>query len=202
MKIFTKGFIVAILVTSHVVGFAAAGAMAATFSFDFNGFGAEPAKAEAVIHLKSSEQLAHSDFVDVSAYADAAKKGIRSYRMAKPSSLLKGAVASRVVHTGGATAGAVSFQMKERHLPTLSAYPNPTRGVTTLSLSQVGNDNYKIRISNTIGKIVQTIDLKDLQLDNVTEIPLNLSHLPSGVYFYSLLINEKMVETKRLVLQR
>lgn len=200
MKIFTKGFIVALLVTSHVAGFGAAGAMAATFSLDYSGFGAEPAKAEAALHLKASEQLAHTDFVAVPSYADAAKKAIRSANMAKPSSLLKGAVASRPVQSGGGTAGAVGYQLRERHLPTLSAYPNPTRGVTTLSLSQVGNDNYKIRISNTIGKIVQTIDLKDL--DNVTEISLNLSHLPSGVYFYSLLVNEKMVETKRLVLQR
>lgn len=200
MKIFTKGFIVALLVSSHVAGFAAAGAMGAAYTLDCKGFGAEPAKAEAVIHLKSSEQLAHTEFVPVSSYADAAKKRIGSDKMVKPSSLLKGAVASRVVSTGEAPAGATGFQFRERNMPTLSAYPNPTRGVTTLSLSQVGNDNYKIRISNTIGKIVQTIDLKDL--DNVTEIPLNLSHLPSGVYFYSLLINEKMVETKRLVLQR
>jgi hypothetical protein len=185
MKIFTKGFVVAILVSSHVAGFAAAGAKGDNFPANNSGFGTEPAKIEAVVHLTSSEQLAHTDFVRVPAYAEAAKKAINTGKLAKPSSLLK---------------GAAGYQFREKSMPTLSAYPNPTRGVTTLSLNQIGNDNYKIRISNTIGKVVQTIELKDL--DNATEIPLNLSHLPSGIYFYSLLINEKMVETKRLVLQR
>lgn len=185
MKIFTKGFIVAVLVSSHVAGFAAVGAIGDSFPANNSGFGAEPAKVEDVIHIKSSEQLSHTDFVRGPAYAAAAKNRIISVKLVKPSSLLK---------------GAAGYQLREKQMPTLSAYPNPTRGVTTLSLTQVGSDNYKIRISNTIGKVVQTIELKDL--DNATEIPLNLSHLPSGIYFYSLLINEKMVETKRLVLQR
>ncbi|TXK51606.1 T9SS type A sorting domain-containing protein [Pontibacter qinzhouensis] len=86
----------------------------------------------------------------------------------------------------------------QKVMPTINAYPNPSRGVTRLSLSQVGNDNYhyKIKISNTIGKVVAVKELSTLDVD------VDMSSLPAGVYFYSLLVNDKMVETKRLILQK
>lgn len=91
--------------------------------------------------------------------------------------------------------------VKEKAGPIVSAYPNPTRGLTRLSLTHAGgSDAYKIRLSNTIGKVVRTIEISEFA--GGSDITLDLSHLPSGVYFYSLLVNEKMTETKRLVLQR
>ncbi|MBC5773954.1 T9SS type A sorting domain-containing protein [Pontibacter sp. KCTC 32443] len=85
-------------------------------------------------------------------------------------------------------------------IPTINAYPNPSRGYTRLTLSQSGGDNnYKIRISNTIGRVIFT---KDLAATEAKEITLDMSPYPSGVYFYSLLVNDKTVETKRLVLQK
>lgn len=84
----------------------------------------------------------------------------------------------------------------QKVMPSINAYPNPSRGITRLSLSQVGNDNYKIKISNTIGKVVAVKELSTLDVD------VDMSSLPAGVYFYSLLVNDKMVETKRLILQK
>jgi len=87
-----------------------------------------------------------------------------------------------------------------KSVPTLAAYPNPSRGETTITLSQAAGEKYKIRISNAIGRVVKTIDVAETTGD--TQIEVNLSELPSGFYFYSLLANDKMIETKRLVLQR
>lgn len=84
-------------------------------------------------------------------------------------------------------------------VPSINAYPNPSRGFTRLTLSQSGGDNYKIRISNTIGRVIFT---KDLAATEAKEITLDMSPYPSGVYFYSLLVNDKTVETKRLILQK
>jgi len=85
--------------------------------------------------------------------------------------------------------------------PTLSIYPNPARGIVTVSVSQrigLGQD-YKLRLSNIIGREVRTTLLHPE--DSVNSIAMNLSDLPAGMYFYSLLINDKIVSTKRLVLQ-
>jgi plastocyanin len=83
--------------------------------------------------------------------------------------------------------------------PTLNAYPNPTRGETTITINQAGSEKYTIRISNAIGRMVKTVEVPQ----NATEgISVDISNLPSGFYFYSLLVNDKMLETKRLILQR
>ncbi len=89
---------------------------------------------------------------------------------------------------------------KAKILPTLSAFPNPSKGRFTISLTQTSGDVYKIKISNTIGKVIQTITLADHA--NAADISIDLSDRPAGVYFYSLLVNDKMVETKRLILQQ
>ncbi|GAA4303954.1 T9SS type A sorting domain-containing protein [Nibribacter koreensis] len=91
----------------------------------------------------------------------------------------------------------VSAAMKEHKvIPSLSAYPNPSTGIINFSLNPVGDDNYKVRISNTIGKVIRTYEVGQTALP-----PVDLSELPAGIYFYSLLVNDKMVETKRLILQ-
>lgn len=87
-----------------------------------------------------------------------------------------------------------------KELPSINAYPNPSRGVTLFSLNQTANDNYKIRISNTIGRVVTSAEVSPASATTVVQ--LDMSSLPSGVYFYSLLVNDKTVETKRLILQK
>jgi hypothetical protein len=85
-------------------------------------------------------------------------------------------------------------------LPSISAYPNPARGHTKLALSQpFSNGNFKVKLSNTIGRVIGTYDLPSTEQK---VIELDLEGLPAGVYFYSLLVDDKMVETKRLILQK
>lgn len=127
----------------------------------------------------------YSPFLDINknAKALAANPGLRSLSSTYRSRLSGNESAAKEVN---------------KIIPSLSAYPNPSRGLTNITLSHIGDDNYKVRISNTIGKVIWTYEVKQ---DSPLPIPVNLSQLPAGVYFYSLLVNEKMVETKRLILQ-
>ena len=65
-------------------------------------------------------------------------------------------------------------------------------------LAFYGND-YKLRLSNIIGREVRTVPVRPEAAEG--GMTLNLADLPSGMYFYSLLQNDKVLSTKRLVLQ-
>ncbi len=82
----------------------------------------------------------------------------------------------------------------------LNAYPNPAKGKFTISLSQATKASYKITLSNTIGQVIKTIVVPETA-HNTNGFEFDLSDKPAGVYFYSLIVNDKMVETKRLILQ-
>ncbi|QJX45980.1 T9SS type A sorting domain-containing protein [Hymenobacter taeanensis] len=83
--------------------------------------------------------------------------------------------------------------------PTLSVYPNPARGLVTVSLGQKFTADYKLRLNNIIGREVRTVSLRPEAADG--GMALNLSDLPPGMYFYSLVLDNKVMSTKRLVLQ-
>ncbi len=81
----------------------------------------------------------------------------------------------------------------------LSLFPNPSRGYVTVQLRQRPGPDYKLRISNVIGQEIRSVGLRpDL---TTAGLPLNLTDLPGGVYFYSLLVDGKVASTKRLILQ-
>jgi len=83
--------------------------------------------------------------------------------------------------------------------PVLNLYPNPSKGQVTLQISQRPGQDVKLRLNNVIGQEVRTVALKP-ELMAVGQV-INLGDLPSGVYFYSVLVNDKIMSTKRLVLQ-
>ena len=81
----------------------------------------------------------------------------------------------------------------------LAVYPNPSRGQVTVQLNQKVGADYKLRLSNIIGQEIRTVALKP-EL-TTAGLPLDLSDLRAGLYFYSLLVDGKVTTTKRLVLQ-
>lgn len=93
----------------------------------------------------------------------------------------------------------VSGVKEFKNAATLSAFPNPTKGETTITLNHANGENYKIRISNAIGRVVKTVEIPKNAPDSKIEV--DMGNLPAGFYFYSLLANDKMIETKRLILQ-
>jgi plastocyanin len=84
--------------------------------------------------------------------------------------------------------------------PTLSVFPNPSKGLVTVSVSSFpAKSDYKLRLSNIIGREVRTVAVRPEAADG--GMNLNLSDLPAGMYFYSLVQNDKVLSTKRLLLQ-
>jgi hypothetical protein len=83
--------------------------------------------------------------------------------------------------------------------PTLTVFPNPSQGQLTVQLTgQMGQD-YKLRLTNILGREVRLLALRPEQAP--VGLTVDLAGLPSGLYFYSLLVNDKVVSTKRLTLQ-
>ena len=82
--------------------------------------------------------------------------------------------------------------------PSLSVFPNPARGLLTVQLLAQHGPEYKMRLSNVLGREVR---LLPLPLSTATTgLPLDVTGLPAGLYFCSLLVNDKAVSTNRLTL--
>ncbi|GAA3972151.1 hypothetical protein GCM10022407_17430 [Hymenobacter antarcticus] len=82
----------------------------------------------------------------------------------------------------------------------VSVFPNPSRGQITVKLDQkFGNGDYKLRLSNIIGQEIRSVALKPEAFTGGTV--LDLTDLRAGMYFYTLLVDGKVITTKRLVLQ-
>jgi hypothetical protein len=101
---------------------------------------------------------------------------------------------------GSITVRTVSGLKDNQNPLKFSAYPNPTSGMANFSLNPTSGDNYKIYISNVVGSVVKAVEVNK-NLGEQT-IQIDLSSLPSGLYFSTLLENGKMIETRRLVLRR
>src|SRR5690606_26078534 len=91
--------------------------------------------------------------------------------------------------SGNAANGAIVKQQlagdRDKISATVDVYPNPSRGEVTFTLSKANGGDYKIRISNAIGRVVKTIDLNKATSD--TRVQVDLTEMPAGFYFYSLL---------------
>lgn len=82
--------------------------------------------------------------------------------------------------------------------PSLSVFPNPARGLLTVQLSAQQGPDYKLRLSNVLGREVRLLPLP--LATAATGLPLDVTGLPAGLYFCSLLVNDKAVSTNRLTL--
>ena len=91
----------------------------------------------------------------------------------------------------------VSFPFQDS-APTLSVFPNPARGLVSVQLSAQHGPDYKLRLSNVLGREVRLMPLSLASAS--TGVPLDVSGLPAGLYFCSLLVNDKAVSTNRLTL--
>ncbi|GAA4508585.1 hypothetical protein GCM10023172_40940 [Hymenobacter ginsengisoli] len=82
--------------------------------------------------------------------------------------------------------------------PLLSVFPNPARGLLTVQLTAQHGPDYKMRLSNVLGREVRLLPLP--LATAATGLPLDVTGLPAGLYFCSLLVNDKAVSTNRLTL--
>ncbi len=80
---------------------------------------------------------------------------------------------------------------------TFSAYPNPASNIFNIEMSDnADGDIYQLNIHNIMGQIV----MHGLLTDGKNTV--NVSTLKNGVYFYSILKNNKALETKKVVIRK
>jgi ligand-binding sensor domain-containing protein len=78
-------------------------------------------------------------------------------------------------------------------------YPNPFNSSTKIKFSSKKSGNIKISIYNILGKkIIEYI--KTISQPGIYDIILNMKDYSSGVYFYSLTAEDKIIATKQLIL--
>lgn len=77
-------------------------------------------------------------------------------------------------------------------------YPNPSTSFVNIDYSiPTGVESASVRVVNLVGSVVieQTLDASS------TNHNMNVSELKSGIYFYSLLLNEEVYSTKKLIVK-
>ena len=78
-------------------------------------------------------------------------------------------------------------------------YPNPASSFITLDYQLTNKVNTsEVKIFNLMGSEVKSASLEN----NGSKLRLDISELKSGIYFYSILINNDVYQTKKLVVQR
>ena len=78
--------------------------------------------------------------------------------------------------------------------------PNPFNGVTSIEYSIPNDaDSASIQFFSTNGQLIKTMKIDHR---GVGKLNLNAQDLPSGTYSYSLLVNNKLAATKRMILTK
>ncbi len=78
-------------------------------------------------------------------------------------------------------------------------YPNPFNPATKIEYKLTLPGNLILIVYDVLGKKVNVILNEFKQIGNY-EVPFNGTNLPSGIYFYSLFLNENLIDTKRMLL--
>jgi len=102
------------------------------------------------------------------------------------------------------TNGGLSFiNTTANYLPTthqlFQNYPNPFNPSTKIKFQMIKTGFAEIKIYNINGKFIRTL-LSDKRSYGTHEIEFNAADLPSGVYFYELLVNNNLIEIKKCML--
>jgi hypothetical protein len=78
-------------------------------------------------------------------------------------------------------------------------YPNPFNPQTNIRFSVRSNDNIKLIVFDLTGKIIRTLINEKLN-PGIYEFGFSGNDLSSGIYFYSMIINGKVTDTKKMML--
>ncbi|OQX80322.1 MAG: hypothetical protein B6D64_03360 [Bacteroidetes bacterium 4484_276] len=80
-----------------------------------------------------------------------------------------------------------------------NAYPNPASSQTSFDyVLPQSTASASIKIHNLLGAVVREVALNERS----GKVSVNISGLNDGVYFYSVVVNNQTIETKRLIVSR
>lgn len=77
----------------------------------------------------------------------------------------------------------------------VTVYPNPFEEATTLHLKGVPEQTKEFRLVDLTGRVIQRVNFNDNQLE------LSRNNLPTGIYFYSILMNNQILDSGKLILK-
>jgi hypothetical protein len=99
--------------------------------------------------------------------------------------------------------GLVFVESDHQNLPTNYSleqnYPNPFNSSTIIKYSITKSSDVKLLIYNIEGKEISTL-ISENQNPGNYELLFDASYLSSGIYFYSLYIDQNLVNTRKLTL--
>lgn len=90
----------------------------------------------------------------------------------------------------------VATSVNEAAMPEVSAsaYPNPATNNVTIDLANI-TERSTLRITDALGQTVKTVQVNAGE----TNVRISTADLRSGIYFYSVINNNKAVLTRRLI---
>jgi len=78
-----------------------------------------------------------------------------------------------------------------------NAYPNPANNGFSVNYQLNGSTKGALIVNDLLGKEIQRIAISDKE----GNILVNTSQMPGGIYFYSLLVNDNKIITKKIVVE-
>lgn len=79
-----------------------------------------------------------------------------------------------------------------------NAFPNPATTSTTIKYDFPIASKAKLRVYNCMGGLVKEVRVED----ESGKININTEEFSDGIYFYSLMVNDKIVATKKLIVNK
>ncbi|RUA25002.1 MAG: hypothetical protein DSY76_07085 [Bacteroidetes bacterium] len=77
-------------------------------------------------------------------------------------------------------------------------FPNPATNKVSVKYDLKGANNAQLEIRNVLGSLVKKVSINESNgLLNV-----DVSDLTNGVYFYSFIVNNEIIKSKKLIIQR
>jgi photosystem II stability/assembly factor-like uncharacterized protein len=108
-----------------------------------------------------------------------------------------------LLHTTDGGGPMVSIQQVSTEIPTdyqlYQNYPNPFNPVTNIKYDLKSQGNIKLTVYDITGKEVSVL-VNEAQSAGTYEADWNASEYSSGIYFYSLIIEGRVADTKKLAL--
>jgi hypothetical protein len=147
------------------------------------------------ITLASSTET--SEIESIQSTTDENGQAIFSVASNNPGSVIYTAFVEGIYEIGDVS---IEFLPNEGVLRLGSNYPNPFKLQTTIPVTVPERQRIVITISNILGASLKTIIDEELE-PGYYEIPVDLSELASGVYFYRLMTEDEM-KTKKMLMVR
>ena len=91
---------------------------------------------------------------------------------------------------------AVAMSRVEGQTTNFYLYPNPNNGSMILDYDLGNYTNAKVNVFDITGKVISTYKLSDTK----GILQMNEQNLNNGVYFYRILVGEKIIKTDKIVI--